>query len=91
MEFKKINIIQVLCVLIFAKILITGLSFSDGLGALVILAALQLNGLLLRLYPKQVDALKELSLIQETLIEVQSKQEALERDVTALRIGSVKR
>jgi hypothetical protein len=91
LEYKKINLIHILSVAMFIKILITGLSYSDSLGALVLLSALQLDRVLSHLYPKQVDVFKELSLIQNQLVEVISKNEVLERDVTALKIGGMKR
>lgn len=91
MTYKKEHLIPVLCVLLFAKIIIAGLSIADSLGALVLLSSLHLDRVLLYLFPNRVDVYQELSLVQSKLVEITSKSEELERDVTALKIGSVKR
>jgi len=91
LEFKKENLIQIISVVMFAKILITGLSLADSLGALVLLSALHLDRVLSYLFPKRVDVYKELSLIQSNLAEITSKSEEHERDLTALKMGNIKR
>ena len=71
----------------FIKLIFFGLSLSDCLGALVILITLLALRVILYLYPKRPDLFNEMSLLQEKLNEVITKNEQLERDVTAIKFG----
>lgn len=77
----------VLLSLIALKLLISGLSFSDSLGALVLLSIFQLERALSHALPKRVDLYKEHSLVQAKVLEIQAKTEALERDFTAFKMS----
>jgi hypothetical protein len=90
LEFKKTNLIHVISILFFIRILIPGLSFAECLGALVVLSAIHLDRVLSYLFPKQVDVYKELSLVQSKLVEITSKSDGLERDVTALKMRGMR-
>lgn len=81
---------KALAVLLFIKILIYGLSLSDSFGALICLAAVQLDRVTGHLFPKQVDLFTEVSEIQSRLMSMQDKLDDNERDLTALKFGTMR-
>lgn len=72
---------------VFIKLIFFGLSLSDCLGALVILVTLLALKVILYIHPKRPDLFNEISLVQEQLKEITTRNEQLERDVTAIKFG----
>jgi len=83
----KENQIPILLWVLVAKLLYTGLTLSDCLGALVILASMLLSKIVTYLYPKRPDLYHELSLIQQELKVLTSKSDDLGHDVAGLKFG----
>lgn len=82
---ERVNLSYLLIGALFIKLLALGLSMTDCLGALVLLSAVQAEKVISFHFPKRTNVHKELSLIQSNLVEIKSKSEDLERDVTALK------
>ena len=72
-------------VILFIKIIVAGVSFSDCLGLLIVLSAIQLERITSYIYPKRPDLFHEISLVQHDLTELQKKADSTESDVTALK------
>lgn len=87
-RLRAANITYILCGLVFVKLLAVGVSFSDCLGALVLLSILQIDRVISYLFPKRVDVFAEIVFIQEALKELQTKSEEHERDIVGLKLGS---
>lgn len=90
-KLKAWDTTYILSILFFVKTLAFGISFSECLGALVLLSIIQLDKVVNYYCPKRVDIYKELSLIQSQLAEMKSKTEGYERDLTALRFAAGKK
>ncbi len=69
------------------KLCYTGLTLTDCLGALIILAFTQVARIIDYVYPKRPDLFQELSLVQDELKQIKSKSDDLEHDVTSLKFG----
>ena len=69
------------------KLMITGLSFADCLGALVILTALELGWIIKHKFPEQPDLFHEMSILQLQLTSLDQKTESIQSDVTSLKFG----
>ena len=91
MEFDRKNLIQLIALSFFAKLLIVGASFADCVGAFVLLSAILTDLVLVRILPKPVDVYKELEEVNAQLSEYKAKLDTMEGDVTALKIGSARR
>lgn len=89
-DFKKnLNNFQtpILLWVLFAKLCYAGLTLTDCLGALIILAFTQVAMIVDYVYPKRPDLYQELSLVQDELKQIKSKSDDLEHDVTSLKFG----
>lgn len=86
--YESLNLSVALIILIFFKMILTSITFSECLAALVLLAFIQLDHIVKHKFPKQVDLLTELLLVQKNTQELTSKLEDHERDLTALKFNT---
>lgn len=86
-EFIKQNQIILITWALFIKLMVSGLSLSDSLGALVLFVSLQAVRVLEHSFPKRPDLFKEMIDLTNEHKALKEKYESLESDVTALKFG----
>lgn len=91
MEFNWKNPIHVFSLMFFIRMSYQAPTFDECLGVLIVITAMHADRVFSFLFPKRIDVFGEISRIKEKLIEYQNRNDELERDVTALKIGGMKR
>jgi hypothetical protein len=69
------------------KLMLTGLSLTDCLGALAILSAILLAKVVSNKYPKQPDLYQEMAVMQMHIDQLIKDYESVESDLTSLKFG----
>ena len=92
MESKvKNNLGYLIVIALFIKLLALGLTYTDCLGALVLLSFAFGSMVLEYFVPKRPDLYAITESMQAKINELVSKNEGLERDVTGLKIERIRR
>ena len=77
----------VILVTLFIKLMAFGLSYADCLGALVLLSFAFGSKVIEYYVPARPDIYADLKSMQESMSDLVSKTEGLERDVMAIKLG----
>jgi hypothetical protein len=86
LEFKQ-GLGYLILVTLFIKLMAFGLSYADCFGALVLLSFAFGSKVLEYYVPARPDIYADLKSMQESMNDLVSKTEGLERDVMAMRLG----
>ncbi|MGZ3796477.1 MAG: hypothetical protein ACXVB1_08935 [Pseudobdellovibrionaceae bacterium] len=87
-KLKAQNMTLIFCVLFFIKSLALGNYLADCLGLFVVILSIQADKIVRYLFPKRVDLHTEFSLMEAKLIEMKTKLDEHERDLTALKFSN---
>ena len=91
MKYSTSDLYIAAVVLLLMKLLAFGLSSSEALGALVILAALLSKTVIDNIFPKRENLHKEVREIQQRLSQAEVTITEQESDITALKFGAMRK
>lgn len=91
MRFWKSDLILVVVTVLLLKLMTVGFSIADAIGALVILGGLLAKTVIDHKFPKLPDLFKEMVDLQNRQSALEAEKDEIQRDLTALKFGSVRK
>lgn len=91
----KLSVFEVsfyfLILALLGKLLVVGFSLGESLAALAILCAIMIKPIVEHNWPKRQDLFKEMHELKIAFETISQKQSEVERDVTALKFGAMRK
>ena len=91
MKFSRSNFFTGAAILLLLKLICLGFSPADAAGSLFLLLALQAEVITSHLFPKRPDLFKEVLDLQAQLNTLREKSDEMDRDLTGLKMGAMRR
>jgi len=88
LDYKILKDLRIIAsCLIGLKLLAIGLTASEALGAFVVLASIQATKIIDHRFPRLPDVFKEIEIMKDQMTRI----DAMERDLTAIKLGAMRR